>query len=149
MGLAPWHARTQIQMRQWVSDPEVVSDLVLDREFHHRPPSLMHGNPFLDSTTNDDGFKVNWHGIETLPYVNDFSSSTFPAQAALAAGAQNDLESSVLLLLSSLRTHTGAKHVALTGGVSLNSVMNARISQEVSPKPKPAGGVFACLIRGE
>ncbi len=74
-----------------------------------------------------------------------------PAHAALAADLQASLEEVVLEFLSRLRRTTGARNVALCGGVALNCVLNGRIAHEagfervfVPPHPGDEGVAVGC-----
>lgn len=74
-----------------------------------------------------------------------------PGYARLAADAQRDLESVALDFLTRLRRRTGARNLALCGGVALNCVLNGRISREcgyeqvfVPPYPGDEGIAVGC-----
>ncbi len=53
-----------------------------------------------------------------------------PAYARLAADVQGDLERVAVDFLTRLRRRTGARNLALCGGVALNCVMNGRIARD-------------------
>ena len=152
MGLAPWSNKKRQELVAWLQseDNERIS---LGSDFHHKV-KLMSGNPFLDSSVDPAGFRVDWDVLESLPSPNDFKDSRFSYLANLADSVQQDLESSVMSLVSSLKDHTGQNNLALVGGVALNSVLNGRIRKEtglnvyVPPGPGDEGVAVGCAMYG-
>ena len=152
MGLAPWNNKKRQQLIAWLQN-ENNERISLGTDFHHKV-KLMSGNPFLDSAIDPAGFKVDWNVLESLPSPNDFKDSRFSYLANLADSVQEDLETSVMSLVASLKDHTGQNNLALVGGVALNSVLNGRIRKEtglnvyVPPGPGDEGVAIGCAMYG-
>ena len=147
MGLSSWADKHQRDTEKWIFGED--SKVNLGFDFHHRY-KLMAGNPF-----SENEFRVNWDVIEALPDPNRFDAETFGRAAVIAASVQSDLESSALALISSLRQSTNQAHLALTGGVALNSVLNGRILKEggfesvyIPPGPGDEGIAVGCAMYG-
>ena len=132
MGLAPWHAC-------WGADDAADAAPL----------------PLLRGALADGSLQVDWSVLEALPDANRWESAMDDgvgdaddgegraecgdAERArrglytrLAASAQASLEGAVMPWLASLRERTGESNLCLVGGVALNSVLNGRISREVS-----------------
>ena len=74
---------------------------------------------------------VNVERLRTEPHPHGWSEPRHrPGYARLAANVQSDLETIALDFLTRLRRRTGARHLALCGGVALNCVLNGRIARE-------------------
>jgi carbamoyltransferase len=76
------------------------------------------------------------HG-QPLPRPRSPGDPIRPADVALAAWVQRELERSVVDRLRSLLARHDVRHVCVAGGVALNSVLNRRIADEL-----PVDGVF-------
>jgi predicted NodU family carbamoyl transferase len=152
MGLAPWDGRTKQPVYEWCgSSAESVS---LGQDFFHQV-SLMTGNPFHDPVHNEEGLHINWDTIENLSHPNQWGNDKFGYYANLAANVQENLESTALALIKSLKEHSQQKNLALVGGVALNSVLNGRIRQEsgfdqvfIPPAPGDEGIAVGCALYG-
>lgn len=113
-----------------------------------RAPALLSGE--LDS------LRVHWEAIERLPHPNEWKGGRHRRQYAdLAARVQEDLERTALRFVRRLRRETGAKHLAFTGGVALNSLLNGRIAADagfesvfVPPYPGDEGVALGCAFFG-
>ncbi|HEX9792539.1 MAG TPA: carbamoyltransferase C-terminal domain-containing protein [Planctomycetota bacterium] len=129
MGLAPW-------------------DGVWNADRPARPDRLLRG-PLED-------LAVNWPRLENEPAPNAWDDpEQRPGYARLAAELQTGLEDVVLDFLQRLRARTGARHVALTGGVALNCTLNGRLAREsgfetvfVPPYPGDDGVAVGCALFG-
>jgi carbamoyltransferase len=75
--------------------------------------------------------RVDWERLRTEPHPNAWAEESHRGgYARLAADAQADLEDVVLEFLRRLRRQTGARNLALCGGVALNCVLNGRVARE-------------------
>lgn len=85
----------------------------------------------------------------------DLQSSDDRRYADVAASAQRALEEAVLALARAAHERTGARHLALAGGVALNCCANARVLAEgpfervfVQPAAGDAGGALGAALLG-
>lgn len=100
--------------------------------------------------------RVDWETIASLPFPNAWNEKRHRrSYADLAARVQWDLEKTTLDFLRRLRRKTGSKHLAFTGGVALNSLLNGRIAAEsgfenffVPPYPGDEGVAVGCAYFG-
>ena len=149
MGLAPWNGKSLPEAKAWGGYPGSYDDLGVGVNFHHAVP-LMRGNPY------DGSFEINWQQLEEgLPEANQWSDARFDELTNLAASCQDNLESSALALVHSLKESTGEENLCIAGGVGLNSVLNGRLSQEggfrevyVPPGPGDEGIAVGCALYG-
>lgn len=96
--------------------------------------------------------EVDAERLRAEPQPNGWSEErNRPGYARLAADVQSDLERVAVDFLTRLRRRTGARHLALTGGVALNCVLNGRIAREcgfeqvfVPPYPGDEGVAVGC-----
>ncbi|KAA8496845.1 Nodulation protein NolNO [Porphyridium purpureum] len=116
--------------------------------------------PFMRGSLLDGSFRVEWEHLASLANTNRWSESKknpdlFSQYVCDAAQVQLDLETVVLDLLHGMQKRTGIRHVALAGGVALNSTMNGRIIREcgfeevyISPFPGDEGIAIGCAMYG-
>lgn len=118
-----------------------------------------HGAPDRDCpimTGPLEKLKVNWPLLDTLipaPAWDDAESAE--QNRELAATVQENLEAVALDFVRRLREKTGARNLILTGGVALNSQMNARIAADagfeqvfVPSAPGDDGVALGCAAFG-
>jgi carbamoyltransferase len=119
-----------------------------------------YGKPrFLDEmrravTVNDDGgFRVQPIDFSRFAPRRADDDEFVGAHADLAASVQTRLEEVLLELARWLHAQTGAKYLAMAGGVALNCVANARIAREgpydevwVQPAAGDAGTSFGAAL---
>ena len=85
--------------------------------------------PILTGPLED--LKINWPLLDALVPAQSWDAPASAEQnRRLAATIQANLESTAIAFLKRLRQQTGARNLILTGGVALNSQMNARIAAE-------------------
>ena len=149
MGLASWSGRHRSEAKDWIYGLENIDDVGLGDKFFHGH-TLMSGNPYEDGS-----FSIDWDLLDSLPQPNQFCMSRFGESAILANSVQKNLESSAMQLVTSLKKNTGASHLALAGGVALNSVLNGRLLREggfdsvyVPPAPGDEGVAVGCALYG-
>ena len=152
MGLASWSGRYRNEAKEWIFGPDELEDVGLGEKFHHTH-QFMTGNPLL--CEGDDSFKIDWTALEGLSQPNSFSAARFGELAILASSVQENLESSAMQLVASLKEMTGASSLAVVGGVALNSVLNGRLQREggfdsvfVPPAPGDEGVAVGCALYG-
>jgi carbamoyltransferase len=153
MGLAPWANKQRFDAKPWLFPKYQLSEVELSDNFYHRE-KIMSGNPY------DGSFAIDWEKLENLPQPNKWSEKRFGYLSNLAASVQDDLESSASLLVNSLRQAIDTNNLILTGGVALNSVMNAKIANAyyengngfenvyIPPAPGDEGIALGCAYYG-
>ncbi len=127
MGLAPW-------AQEWAKD---------------RPPGALMRGPL-------ESLQVGWQRLSTEPGNDAWGEEEWRSHhARLAADVQADLETITLDFLTRLRERTGAKNLALAGGVALNCANNAHLAREagfeqvfVPPWPGDDGIAIGCANFG-
>lgn len=96
--------------------------------------------------------RVDWGRLNAEPHPNGWEDASHRAgYERLAADAQAGLEDVAVDFLRRLRRRTGARKLALAGGVALNCVLNGRIAREcgfeevfVPPWPGDEGVAVGC-----
>ena len=99
---------------------------------------------------------VNWEYLDALTPADGWDApDSAQLKRTLAATVQQDLETIGLDFLVRLRERTGARNLILTGGVALNSQMNARVAAEagydrvfVPSAPGDDGVALGCAAFG-
>jgi len=99
---------------------------------------------------------INWEYLDALVPARAWDETeSADLNRTLAATIQSDLETVALDFLLRLRKKTGAKNLILTGGVALNSQLNARVAAEsgfdnvfVPSAPGDDGVAFGCAAFG-
>jgi carbamoyltransferase len=152
MGLASWSGRHRNEAKEWIFGPDGLEDVSLGEQFHHTH-QFMTGNPLV--CEGDGSFKIDWAALEGLSLPNSFSATRFGELALQASSVQDNLESSAMQLVASLKEMTGASNLAVVGGVALNSVLNGRLQREggfdsvfVPPAPGDEGVAVGCALYG-
>ena len=88
-------------------------------------PSMQ--NPIMSGPL--ESLAVNWEYLDTLTPAEGWDAEdSADLNKELAATVQANLESVALEFLTRLRQETGARNLVLTGGVALNSQLNALIA---------------------
>ena len=149
MGLASWAGKHRRDAQDWIFGSDRLEEVGLGDEFFHAH-KLISGNPYEDGS-----FTIHWATLDELKEPNSFTPARFGELANLARSVQDDLEGSALRLVESLRETTGAKHLALAGGVALNSVLNGQLLREagfdsvfIPPSPGDEGVAVGCALYG-